>query len=552
MPAASARAIVASRSRISTRPASIAMAVAPPAAAASSDSRPTAGTSKRKSWAPATAFTTTAPGPLSAVPRRMASVVPSIASTAATAPRRTTTVWPTLASATARATVRPRRMSLHSASVGARDVQVRAPGSQSPRNGRWSRSSIPSPASVVSMACVMLPSTSVPARATMSARAPSGARDAPSRSPIQNLPEKSTPVTVSRARASITGPIASMRVGTVTSASPPSAAAPGNANATTRHPCRRASDAIRAGSAPAPHINPRDGIGTLAVRLVPRDLGDPVADHPLDLEGHGQGAQVVLVRGRHRLARLAPADGAQQVLELQLERVVAVNLEVLDEGGAPVADGAAGHRVLLGGPLVDVDVLLGVVQHDVGVGLRDGQRADLLLGGAAGGDGGERPRLEPDLNAGNVGHVRVHGGAARGELTRGRAHEGKHDVDVVDHEVHDHGVLLHAGYEGTQAPRLDEDGRVHDLPELVHGAVEPLHMTHVQDRPRAGGDGEELARLVHGGRHGLFDEHADARLQEVACDVEVLLRRHRHAGDVHAPDHVAVVAERHCLVLRGD
>jgi len=78
---------------------SSATTVAPPSAAASIVSGPIVGTSKRKSCSPPTAFTIAAPRPLSAVPRRMAAVVPSIASTALTAPRRTTTVCPTLRSA---------------------------------------------------------------------------------------------------------------------------------------------------------------------------------------------------------------------------------------------------------------------------------------------------------------------------------------------------------------------------------------------------------------------------------------------------------------------
>ena len=91
-------------------------------------------------------FTTTAPGPLSVVPRRIVSVVPSIASTALTAPRRTTTVWPTLASASGG---RPRARAgrrLHSASVGVRPSRpaARAPASHRGRDaGRAARSPKP-------------------------------------------------------------------------------------------------------------------------------------------------------------------------------------------------------------------------------------------------------------------------------------------------------------------------------------------------------------------------------------------------------------------------
>src|SRR6267142_443717 len=551
MPAASARLTVVSRSCMSTQPAWIASTAAPPAAATSTVSGPMPGVSKRKSWPAATPLTTTAPGPLSAVPRRIASVVPSIASTALTAPRRTTTVWPTLACAITRATAKPRRMSLHSASVGSRDDHVRAAPTQSPRNGRWSRSSMPSPASVPAMTPVMLPSSNAPAWAAMRACAASGG-PAPSRSPIQNLPENATAETFSRTRASRTGPIASMRVGTSVSAAAPSSPAPGKVKATTRQPCRRASPAMRAGRTPAPHISPSERTPELMVRLAPRHLGDAVPDHALDLECHGQRAQVVLLGRHHWLAGPAAPHGADQVLDLQLERVVPVHLEVLHEGGAAIADGAAGHRVFLGGALVDVDVLLGVVEHDVGVGLGDGQRADLLLGRPARRDGGDGAGGEADLHGGHVGDLAVHGGALGGQPHGGRVHQVQHDVDVVDHEIHHHGVLLHARDEGPQPPRLDEDGRGDEMLELVDGAVEALHVPHVQDGPAGLGDLEQLPRLLQRGRHRLLHQHADAGLQQVARHVEVLLGGHRHAGHVHLADQVAVVAEGVRLVLRRD
>ena len=122
----------------------------------------------------------------------------------------------------------------------------------------------------------------------------------------------------------------------------------------------------------------------------------------------------------------------------------------------------------------------------------------------------------------------------------------------MDHEVHDHGVLLHPRDEGPQPPRLDEDGRADELLELVHGAVEALDVADVQDGPAAIGDGEQLARFLQRGRHGLLDQHADAGFQQVARHVEVLLGRHRHAGHVDLADEVAVVAEGLRLVTAGD
>jgi len=60
---------------------------------------------------------------------------------------------------------------------------------------------------------------------------------------------------------------------------------------------------------------------------------------------------------------------------------------------------------------------------------------------------------------------------------------------------------------GPQPARLDEDRRADDLPQLVHRAVEPLHVTDVQDGARALGDREERARLVQRRRHRFLHEH---------------------------------------------
>src|SRR2546422_4326415 len=53
--------------------------------------------------------------------------------------------------------------------------------------------------------------------------------------------------------------------------------------------------------------------------------------------------------------------------DLELERVVFVHLHVLDEGGSPVADRLPVECVLLRSSAMDPNVLLRVVQDDVGV-----------------------------------------------------------------------------------------------------------------------------------------------------------------------------------------
>jgi hypothetical protein len=229
--------------------------------------------------------------------------------------------------------------------------------------------------------------------------------------------------------------------------------------------------------------------------------------------------------------------------DLQLQGVVLVDEEVLHERGLAVADRLTVERVLLGGPAVDLDVLVRVVEQDVGVGLGDGERADLLLGGPAGRDGGHGSRVEHDLHGGHVGDRRVHRRADRGDLAGLAVDQVQHDVDVVDHQVHHHRVVLHARHERAQAPRLDQDGPLHDLAQLLHCAVEPLDVTDVEHPVLLARDPEQLLGLLERGGHGFFDQHVRARLEQIARHREVLLGGHRHRGEVDEAGELAVVAE---------
>jgi hypothetical protein len=121
----------------------------------------------------------------------------------------------------------------------------------------------------------------------------------------------------------------------------------------------------------------------------------------------------------------------------------------------------------------------------------------------------------------------------------------------VDHEVHDHRVLRYPGGEGAEAPRLHEDGALHDLPQLLNGAVEALDVPHVEHTIAGAGHPEELLGLLQGRRHRFLDEHVHARLEELARDLEVLLGRHRHRRDVDEARQLAIVAKGPGAVGRG-
>ena len=257
------------------------------------------------------------------------------------------------------------------------------------------------------------------------------------------------------------------------------------ANATTRQPGppRFAAPCGRAGRRrrrPAPGRAP--SLHAAILSAAASRVRPALADHPLDLQRHGSDRRSSCSASSTAPGPLRLADGAEEVEDLELEGVVLVDEEVLDEGRLPVADGLAVERVLLGGPPVDLDVLVGVVEEDVGVGLGDGERADLLLGGPAGRDGGDGPGIEEDLHVGDVGTAPSGPRApGRRDPPRLAVHEAQHDVDVVDHQVHDDRVVLHPRHEGPEPPRLDQDRALDDLAQLLHGAVEALDVADVED-----------------------------------------------------------------------
>src|SRR6266566_1094485 len=359
-------------------------------------------------------------------------------------------------------TARPRRTSGHSASVGARLDQHPLRLSQSPRNGRWSRSSMPRRLSVIATTWTIFASTSAPARAFISASAASGRSC--KRSFIQNFPEKTTAPIRSCWSAVSTAPASLTRAGIVRSAWSVTPGASPKVNATTRHPWRRASPAMRAGSTPAPHIKPSERSTECCSSTPPRS-GRPGSF------ARSREPWRAIAHPRPRPAR---------------------------------------------------------------------------------GDERDRAGLEADLHVGDVGRGGMDGGPHRGEPPGRRVDEPQHDVEVVDHQVHHHAVLLHARGEGPEPARLDEDRTLDDLLQLLHRAVEPLDVTDVQDGAALLGDREELARLLERRRDGLLDEDAHARLQEVGGDLEVLLGRHRHAREIDLVDQLAMVEQRLGVVVRCD
>src|SRR5207344_1307343 len=99
-----------------------------------------------------------------------------------------------------------------------------------------------------------------------------------------------------------------------------------------------------------------------------------------------------------------------------------------------------------------------------------------------------------------------HRHADRVDLDELRAVEGKHDVQVVDHEVEDDVDVQAAGGKRPQPVDLDEAGFATGRPKDLGGGVEAFDVSDLEDGTRLLGESNELVSLAQRGRHRLLDQ----------------------------------------------
>ncbi len=131
------------------------------------------------------------------------------------------------------------------------------------------------------------------------------------------------------------------------------------------------------------------------------------ANHLDDFERHLQGIEFVL--GRHHPRGLM-GDAVEQMFDLELEGIVLMDEDPLDQGFLLIAQ-LATPETMFGGTLPeDANILVGVIEQDVFFALGHRQGPNLLLRGAAGGDGGQTAVVEPELDVGDILDIGQHCG----------------------------------------------------------------------------------------------------------------------------------------------
>ena len=195
------------------------------------------------------------------------------------------------------------------------------------------------------------------------------------------------------------------------------------------------------------------------------------------------------------------------------------------------------------------NILIGVIQQDIGAGLRDRHGANFDLGGSGGEEGGDTAVLEAYLHVGKVFLAGVYRPAQSLYALNGGRNEPQNDVNIVNHQVQNYPVVLDARDERTQASALDHQGFVDDLLQFLHRAVKALNVPDVQDHVPGFGQVKQVAGFVHGVGNGLFEEDVYAGIQEIPGNGMVQGGRNGDADGVHFVNEVVVIGIGSGVVL---
>jgi hypothetical protein len=169
----------------------------------------------------------------------------------------------------------------------------------------------------------------------------------------------------------------------------------------------------------------------------------------------------------------------------------------------------------------DEQVLAGVVDGDVLVGLEEAEFADALGGDAAGGEVGDAAGVELDACVGDIDLGGEDGEADGVDFADGRVGEVEDDVEVVDHEVEDDVDVEGAGAEDAEAVGLEEHGSVDAGFERGDGGVEAFEVADLNEAVVLVGEVDELICLGESGGDGFFDKQVQACCEQGGGYVEV-------------------------------
>src|ERR1041385_1365027 len=185
-----------------------------------------------------------------------------------------------------------------------------------------------------------------------------------------------------------------------------------------------------------------------------------------DFERCSQCATAVLERDHGLLSR---AHGLEKRLQFGAERLLVDHLRLQNFD----------LRICRGHPVLAADgehqyVLTAVIERNVLMGLEESQLADALGGNSAGSKVSHTPRLELQPDVRYINFIRKNRQSGRTNLTNRRVHEGKHDVEVMNHQIEDYVHIQGTRGKDTQTMNLEEHRLCDQWNRSSHCGIEAL------------------------------------------------------------------------------
>ena len=227
-----------------------------------------------------------------------------------------------------------------------------------------------------------------------------------------------------------------------------------------------------------------------------------------------------------------PAHRAQEAFQLEFQgfRLRRVEPHVLHD----LLERRGAETLPAGLEPVVVAAALREVEREVAVRLKHPELPRTLARHATGRHVRDGAVGELDPRVGDVHVRREQRHPGRPNVHHVRAHELENQIEVVNHEIEDHGHVGAARLERRQPVDLQKPGFVQVRCRRPHGAVEPLDVADLEHDAARGGAAHQILRRHDCIGERLLHEQRDATLKHRGPDLGVCGRGNRNGHGVHS------------------
>lgn len=172
----------------------------------------------------------------------------------------------------------------------------------------------------------------------------------------------------------------------------------------------------------------------------------------------------------------------------------------------------------------EIAFLFSVVQRDVAGRLAVAEHADfshLIKADPAGGKVGDASVLEANSGVGDVFGRAQNGKADAFHRNGGRPHKGKHDVQIMNHEIQNDADVRAASGKGGKPMSFDETRLGGFFLEVAEDRIKSFDVADLKNLAPFPAEGNQFGGLGRRLGHRFFDEDVFVLLQEIFGDAEV-------------------------------